>query len=83
MRRCGNRKFRDFFTNNDIGLFGKMERPGDSFSPAACSKKTYAEIAKEMFVSDRTVDRYRDSLFKKLNTGSRVGRYLRIEKWGR
>jgi DNA-binding NarL/FixJ family response regulator len=44
-----------------------------SFLKLACSEKTYFEIAKEMFVSERTVDGYRDSLFKKLQVTSRVG----------
>ena len=39
----------------------------------ACSEKTYADIAKEMFVSERTVDGYREALFKKLDISSRVG----------
>jgi DNA-binding NarL/FixJ family response regulator len=34
------------------------------------------EIAKEMFVSERTVDGYRDALFKKLNVSTRVGLVL-------
>jgi DNA-binding NarL/FixJ family response regulator len=38
-----------------------------------CSEKKYAEIAKEMFVSERTVDGYREALFKKLEITSRVG----------
>ena len=39
----------------------------------ACSEKTHKEIAEEMKVSHRTIDGYRDSLFKKLNVSSRVG----------
>jgi len=39
----------------------------------ACSEKTHKEIADEMKVSPRTIDGYRDSLFKKLNVTSRVG----------
>jgi DNA-binding NarL/FixJ family response regulator len=46
------------------------------FLQLACSEKTYVEIAKEMFVSDRTVDGYRDALFKKLKVSSRVGLVL-------
>ncbi len=46
------------------------------FLQLACSEKTYAEIARDMFVSERTVDGYRDSLFKKLNVSSRVGLVL-------
>jgi DNA-binding NarL/FixJ family response regulator len=47
-----------------------------SFLRLACSEKTYYEIAKEMFVSERTVDGYRDSLFRKLKVSSRVGLVL-------
>ena len=47
-----------------------------SFLKLACSEKTYAEIAREMYLSDRTVDGYRDALFKKLNVTSRVGLVL-------
>lgn len=43
------------------------------FLKLACSEKTYVEIAGEMYVSERTVDGYRDALFKKLNVSSRVG----------
>ena len=46
------------------------------FLRLACSEKTYAEIGREMFVSERTVDGYRDSLFRKLNVSSRVGLVL-------
>jgi DNA-binding NarL/FixJ family response regulator len=47
-----------------------------NFLQLVCSEKTYAEIAGDMFVSERTVDGYRDSLFKKLNVTSRVGLVL-------
>lgn len=39
----------------------------------ACTDLTHKEIAVEMQVSPRTVDGYRDSLFRKLNVTSRVG----------
>lgn len=53
-----------------------------SFLRLACSEKTYYEIAKEMFVSERTVDGYRDSLFRKLKVSSRVGLVLYAIKNG-
>jgi DNA-binding NarL/FixJ family response regulator len=46
------------------------------FLTRACSDLTYKEIAGLMFVSERTVDGYRDSLFQKLNVKSRVGMAL-------
>lgn len=42
----------------------------------ACSDLTYKEIAALMYVSERTVDGYRDALFQKLNVRSRVGMAL-------
>jgi len=56
-----------------LGLLVKLTDRESHFLQLACSEKTYSEIAKEMFVSDRTVDGYRDALFKKLNVVSRVG----------
>jgi len=47
-----------------------------AFLRLACSEKTYFVIAREMYVSERTVDGYRDSLFRKLNVVSRVGLVL-------
>jgi two-component system invasion response regulator UvrY len=44
-----------------------------SFIRWACTEKTYKEIANEMKISPRTIDGYRDALFKKLNVTSRVG----------
>jgi two-component system invasion response regulator UvrY len=39
----------------------------------ACTEKSHKQIADEMNISPRTVDGYPDSLFKKLDVGSRVG----------
>jgi DNA-binding CsgD family transcriptional regulator len=41
-----------------------------------CTDKSYKEIAAEMFLSPRTIDGYRDSLFDKLKVASRVGLVL-------
>ncbi|MFT3826739.1 MAG: response regulator transcription factor [Chitinophagaceae bacterium] len=38
-----------------------------------CSELTYKDIAAKMFVSPRTVDDYRNSLFEKLKVKTRVG----------
>ncbi|TWW00670.1 response regulator transcription factor [Chitinophaga pinensis] len=46
------------------------------FLRLACSEKSYQLIAKEMFVSERTVDGYREALFKKFNVSTRVGLVL-------
>lgn len=46
------------------------------------TEMTYKEIALQMHVSPRTVDGYRDNLFKKLNVKSRVGLVLYAIKKG-
>jgi two-component system, NarL family, invasion response regulator UvrY len=38
-----------------------------------CSEITYKDIAAKMYVSPRTVDEYRNTLFEKLKVKSRVG----------
>lgn len=43
------------------------------FLTLACTEMTYKEIAREMGLSSRTVEGYRDQLFVKLNIKSRVG----------
>jgi two-component system, NarL family, invasion response regulator UvrY len=44
-----------------------------NFLKLASSEMTYKEIAKQLYISPRTVDNYRDQLFDKLNIKSRVG----------
>ena len=43
------------------------------FIKFACTELTYNEIAENMFLSPKTIDGYRDSLFQKLNLKNRVG----------
>ena len=43
------------------------------FLKYACTEMTYKEIADKMFLSPRTIDGYRDTLFEKLNLKTRVG----------
>jgi DNA-binding NarL/FixJ family response regulator len=47
-----------------------------------CMDKSYKEIAKEMFVSVRTIDTHRDNLFKKLEVNTRVGLVVFAMKHG-
>jgi DNA-binding NarL/FixJ family response regulator len=59
--------------NSGTGVFAKLNDRELTFLKLACSEKTYAEIASEMYLSERTIDGYRESLFKKLNIKTRVG----------
>lgn len=47
-----------------------------SFLELACTEKTYREIADDMFISIKTVDGYRDTLFKKFGVNNRIGLVL-------
>jgi DNA-binding NarL/FixJ family response regulator len=58
---------------SDSSLFPKITDREMEFLKQACSEKNYQQIADEMFVSERTVDGYRESLFKKFNVSNRVG----------
>lgn len=46
------------------------------FLKLVCTEMTYKEIASEMHLSPRTIDGYRDELFKELDIKSRVGLVL-------
>ena len=46
------------------------------FIQLACTEKTYKEIAKEMFVSPKTIEGYRDSVYEKLKIKNRIGLVL-------
>ena len=59
--------------SNPLNTFVNLTDRELAFIKLACSENTYSEIAKEMFLSERTIDGYRDALFKKLNVSSRVG----------
>lgn len=48
----------------------------------ACTEKTYKEMAGEMFLSPKTIDGYRESLFKKTGAKSRVGLVMYAIKHG-
>ncbi len=60
-----------------IEALSKRER---EFIRWACTDKTYKEIACEMFVSPKTIDGYRDSVFTKLEVKNRIGLVLLIVK---
>jgi DNA-binding NarL/FixJ family response regulator len=48
----------------------------------ACSELTYKQIASLMFLSERTIDGYRESLFQKFQVQSRVGLCLEALRKG-
>jgi two-component system, NarL family, invasion response regulator UvrY len=62
--------------------FDQMNDREKQFLQLACSELTYHEIADKMFVSPKTIDGYRNSLFEKLKAKSRVGLVLLAIKNG-
>lgn len=54
----------------------KLSNREVEFLKHCCSEMSYKEIADLMFVSPRTVDNYRESLFQKLNLKTRSGLVL-------
>lgn len=46
------------------------------FLRLVCTEMTYKEIADKMFLSPKTIDGYRDTLFQKLNVRNRIGLVL-------
>lgn len=54
----------------------KLSDREQAFLKLACSDFTYKEIASKMFLSEKTIDGYRESLFAKLNVKSRTGMAL-------
>jgi DNA-binding NarL/FixJ family response regulator len=61
---------------NDKTAKEDMERITNAefrFLRLCCSELTYSAIAERMYVSPRTVESYRDSLFEKFNIRSRYG----------
>lgn len=57
-------------------LLSELKDREKEFIKWACSELTYKEIADKMFLSPKTIDGYRDSVFTKLEIKNRVGLVL-------
>ncbi|UOB17706.1 response regulator transcription factor [Abyssalbus ytuae] len=76
--------YSDRITNALLDSIDKKEKEDDiqlkdrevEFLKLACTEKTYKEIAGEMFLSPKTIDGYRETLFDKLEVKSRIGLVL-------
>jgi len=60
----------------------KLNENEQTFLEYACSDMVYKEIAKEMGLSVRTVEGYRDDLFVKLGVNTRIGLVIYVLKHG-
>ncbi|TFF33938.1 response regulator transcription factor [Mucilaginibacter psychrotolerans] len=65
IRSVSNQQAGPWFSKNEV-----------EFLKLCCSELTYKEMAEKMFVSPRTIDNYRESLFAKLGLKSRTGLVL-------
>jgi len=74
-----NEKAPDAAKIDGVQLLSDREK---DFLKLACSELTYNEIATQMFLSPKTIDGYRNSLFEKLHVKSRVGMALYAVKYG-
>lgn len=61
---------------NAKNIISNLKEKEIEFIKWACSELTYREIADKMFLSPKTIDGYRDSVFVKLDVKSRVGLVL-------
>ncbi|MDB5209696.1 MAG: response regulator transcription factor [Sediminibacterium sp.] len=59
--------------DGDAVALNSLSENESTFLKWICTEKTYKEIADEMCLSPRTIDTYRDNLFKKLDVKTRVG----------
>lgn len=60
-------------TINNNDEISRLNAKEIEFLKLCCTEMTYKEIADKMCLSPRTIDGYRDNLFEKLHTKSRVG----------
>lgn len=67
----GRRK--PFTIHISMSMSGILTEKQKKFLRLSASDLTYKEIAERMAITPKTVDRYRDELFRKLNIKSRVG----------
>lgn len=60
-------------TNKKYQSSVRLTRREEVILKALCTEKSYTDIAKELFLSVRTVESHRDNLLKKLGKKSRTG----------
>lgn len=68
--------------NSTVSTLLQLNENEKQFIHLACTEMSYAEIAREMNLSPRTIDGYRDTLFEKFEVKTRVGLVLFAVKHG-
>jgi len=69
-------------TKDDSSDINQLKERELEFLHYVCSELTYKEIADKMFLSPKTIDGYRDTLFQKLHIKNRIGLVLYAIKQG-
>ncbi|TPN82227.1 response regulator transcription factor [Aquimarina algicola] len=74
-------KISNALKNSDGAIWGnelhqKLTEKERKFLKYACSELTYKDIAEEMKISPKTIENYREAVFKKLEVKTRVGLVL-------
>lgn len=81
-----NNKMLNYVVNEeqktDNGIIAQLTPKEITFLKLACTELNYKQIGVEMNLSARTVEGYRDELFRKLNVISRVGLVIFAIKYG-
>lgn len=75
-----NVNYRRLLVHADRMAAIKLSDKEKIFLQLACSDLTYKQIASQMYLSERTIDGYRESIFVKFNVQSRVGMVLEAIK---
>lgn len=60
----------------------KLNEKELAFLKLSCSELTYKQVAAQMFLAERTIDGYRESVFEKMNVQSRVGMVMEAIRRG-
>jgi DNA-binding NarL/FixJ family response regulator len=68
--------FRNLLNNKSIIATSELKERELEFMKHVCTEMTYKEISEKMFLSPKTVDGYRSTLFQKLNIKNRTGLVL-------
>lgn len=74
--KVGSALLQEIISDNSASNKYQLKEKEKEFLNLACTERTYKEIASDMFLSPKTIDGYRESLFKKLGVKSRVGLVL-------
>ncbi|WP_459209869.1 response regulator [Aquimarina rhabdastrellae] len=71
----------DKIENTEAQLAQKLTQKELIFLKQACTEKTYKDIAKELNLSPKTIENYRETVFKKLQVKTRVGAVIYCMKY--